>query len=144
MSTEPSQPKSASSNARSWLLLLVGAIFALLAAVNLWAAFDTSLHAVPATAKVISTAGGIGKIKSVHAQVEVALPGEKASRIEVEDTLGLGTWTEGGTIDVVCVRRASRSPHCELDSALDRWLFPLIFFAVGCGAIWLALRRRSA
>lgn len=144
MTTEPSPTQPAAGNARSWLLLLIGAVFALLAGVNLWTAADTSLHAVPATARVMSTEGGIGKIKSVHAQVEVALAGEKAFRTEVEDTLGLGTWAEGATIDVVCVQRASRSPHCELDSALDRWLFPLLFFAVGCGAIWLSLRRRRA
>ncbi|HUH93871.1 MAG TPA: hypothetical protein VL742_12145 [Casimicrobiaceae bacterium] len=144
MSTEPSQPKAAASNARSWLLFLIGAIFALLAAVNLWTAVDTTLHAVPATAKVLSTQGGIGRTKPVHAQVEVAFPGERVFRTEVEDSLGLGTWAEGGSIALVCMKRASRSPHCELDSALDRWLFPLLFFAVGCEAIWLALRRRKA
>ena len=144
MTTGPSQPKPATGTARSWLLLLVGAIFALLAAVNLWTAVNTSLHAVPATARVLSTEGGMGRKKSVHAQVEIALPGEKAFRTEVEDALGLGSWTEGGTMEVVCVKRAGRSPHCELDSALDRWLFPLLFFAVGCGAIWLSLRRGKA
>jgi hypothetical protein len=129
---------------RPWLFLLVGAIFAVLAAINLWTAAETMLHAVPTTAKVIATDGGIGRKKSVTAQVEVALPGEKAVRTEVEDPLGLGTWTEGGTIELVCTRRAGRSPHCELDSALDRWLLPVLFFAIGCGAIWLALRKRQA
>jgi hypothetical protein len=129
---------------RPWLLLLIGAIFALLSAINLWTAADTMLHAVPATAKVIATDGGIGRKHSVTAQVEVALPGEKAVRTEVEDSLGLGKWTEGGTIDLVCTRRDGRSPHCELDSALDRWLLPVVFFAIGCGAIWLALRKPKA
>jgi len=139
--TDAPQPQSGTPKARSWLFLLVGAIFALLGAIELWTAVDATLHSVPATAKVIATQGGIGRTKSVHAQVEVAVPGQKAVRAEVEDALGIGSWSEGDTIDVVCTRLTSTSPHCELDSALDRWLFPVLIFAVGCGAFWLALRR---
>ena len=135
------QPRT--RQARSWLFLLVGAIFALLGAIELWTAADATLHAVPATAKVIATQGGIGRTKSVHAQVEVSVPGQRAFRTEVEDALGLGTWVEGGTIDVVCTKLSTGSLHCELDSALDRWLFPVLLFSVGCGALWLSLRRRK-
>jgi hypothetical protein len=124
-------------------MLLVGAIFALLGALMLWTAIESALHAVPATAKVIATEGGIGRKHSVHAQVEVNVPGQKAFRTEIEDVLGLGKWVEGGTIEVVCAKLPTGSQHCELDSALDRWLFPVIFFAVGCGALWLSLRRRK-
>jgi hypothetical protein len=142
MKNDP-QAQPATRQARSWLMLLVGAIFALLGALMLWTAVDATLHAVPATAKVISTEGGIGRKRSVHAQVEVSIPGRKAARTEVEDALGIGSWTEGGTIDVVCTKLATGSPHCELDSLIDRWLFPVVIFAVGAGALWLALRRRS-
>jgi hypothetical protein len=124
-------------------MLLVGAVFALLGALMLWTAIESALHAVPATAKVIATEGGIGRKRSVHAQVEVTVPGQKAFRTEVEDVLGLGKWVEGGTIEVVCAKLPTGPQHCELDSALDRWLFPVIVFAVGCGALWLSLRRRK-
>ena len=129
---------------RPWLFLLVGAIFAALGATSLWTGVDATLHSVPATAKVLATAGGIGRTKSVHAQVEVTAPGRKAFRTEVEDALGIGTWTEGGMVSVVCTRLQTGSPHCELDSALDRWLFPVLIFAAGCDALWLGLRLRKA
>jgi hypothetical protein len=136
-----SKPLQSGRQARSWMMLLVGGVFALLGAIALWTAADTALHAWPATAKVIATEGGIGGKHTVHAQVDVSMPGKKTFRTEVEDTLGLGSWTEGGTVNLVCTTPAMRSPHCDLDSALDRWLFPSIFFALGAGAVWLALRR---
>ncbi len=141
--TTDSQTPSAPRQARSWMLILVGAIFAVLGAIELWTATNVTLHAVPATARVIATQGGIGRTKSVHAQVEVAIPGQRAFHTEIEDALGLGSWVEGGTVDVVCTKLPSGSPHCELDSALDRWPFPVFILAVGFGALWLSLRRRK-
>jgi hypothetical protein len=138
-----SQAQARGPQARYWLMLFVGAIFAVLGALMLWSAVESALHAVPATAKVIATEVGIGRKRSVHAQVEVTVPGQKGFRTEIEDALGPGTWVEGGTIEVVCAKLPTGSQHCELDSALDRWLFPVIIFAVGCGAIWLSLRRRK-
>jgi len=130
--------------ARSWVMLLVGCVFAVLSAIQLWASIDTTLHGVATSAKVISTEGGIGGKHSVHAKIEVMGPDRKLRHTEVDDSLGLGKWVEGGTIGVVCTRLATRSPHCDLDSALDRWLLPVLFFALGCGAIWLALRKPKA
>jgi hypothetical protein len=135
------QPQSAPRNARSWVMLLAGAVIALLGGIALWTAIDTTLHSAPATAKVISTEGGIGRKHTVYAQVEIVGPGQKVVRTEVEDTLGIGTWTEGSTVNLVCTRLRTGSPHCELDSLLDRWLFPVIFFAIGCLAVWGSLRR---
>jgi len=144
MSADSTPMPPGKRQARSWVMLLVGAIFAVLGAIEPWTAADAALHARPATGKVIATEGGIGRQHSVHAQVEVSMPGHKTFRTEVEDALGLGSWTEGGTVSLVCTMPATRSPHCDLDSALDRWLFPLVFFAIGCGAVWLALRKRAA
>ncbi len=142
MNDDPQAP-SGTRGARSWMLLLVGAIFAVLGLIGLWTAADATFRGVPATAKVIETQGGIGRTKSVHAKVEVSIPGQRAFRTEIEDALGLGSWVEGGTVDVVCTKLPSGSPHCELDSALDRWPFPVFILAVGFGALWLSLRRRK-
>lgn len=144
MAADPPPVQPTTRQARSWVVMLVGAIFVLLSAIELWTALDATLHAVPATARVIRTEGGIGRTKSVHAQVEVAIPGRGAFRTEIEDSLGLGSWVEGGTVAVVCTEPRTGSPHCDLGSALDRWLLPVLFFAVGAGALWLSLRRRSA
>lgn len=135
------QAKPQARQARSWIMLLVGCVFAVLSAISLWGAIDTTLHGIATSAKVIATEGGIGGKHSVHAKVEIVAPDRRRLRTEVDDSLGLGKWVEGGTIGVVCTRLATRSPHCDLDSVLDRWLLPVLFFAVGCGAIWLALRK---
>ena len=136
--------KPATRRARSWIMLLGGCVFAVLSAISLWGAIDTTLHGIAMPAKFIATEGGIGGKHSVHAKVEIVAPGRRLLRTEVEDALGLGKWVEGGTIGVVCTRLATRSPHCDLDSVLDRWLLPVLFFAVGCGAIWLSLRKPKA
>ena len=141
---DDSQPASKTRPARSWLMLLVGAVFAVLGAIMMWTAASTTFRSVPATARVIETQGGIGRTKSVHAQVEVSVPGQKAFRTEVEDALGLGSWEVGSTVNVVCINVASGSPYCAVDSLLDRWLFPVVIFLIGAGALWLSLRRRSA
>jgi hypothetical protein len=133
--------KPQARQARSWVMLLVGCVFAVLSAISLWGAIDTTLHGIAMPAKVIATEGGIGGKHSVHAKVEIIAPDRRVLRTEVEDSLGLGKWVEGSTIGVVCSRLATRSPHCDLDSLLDRWLLPVLFFAVGCGAIWLSLRK---
>jgi hypothetical protein len=135
------QAKPAMRPARSWVMLLVGCVFAVLSAISLWGAIDTTLHGIAMPAKVIATEGGIGGKHSVHAKVEIIASDRRRLLTEVDDSLGLGKWVEGGTIGVVCTRLATRSPHCDLDSVLDRWLLPVLFFVVGCGAIWLALRK---
>ena len=140
---DPPSAKLETGRRPSWLLLLFGAAFAVFGGIGIWSEADVSLRGVRATAKVIEVQGGIGKTKSVAANVEVGIPGQQRFRAEVHDTLGMETWTEGGSVEVVCAKLTTSFPNCELDSMLDRWLFPVLLFALGVAALWGALRRRG-
>ena len=61
---------------------------------------------------------------------------------EVADTFGQASWVDGETVSLMCAKLRSGGTHCELDSVLDRWLLPLVFFVIGLGALWLSLRGR--
>ena len=126
----------------SWLLIVVGAIFAVLGAIGLWGAFDVSLNGVPATGKIVEHHTASARSMTVYAQVDVALPGGRALRTEVEDTFGRASWVDGETVSLVCAKLRSGAPHCEFDSALDGSLLPLVFSVIGLGAMWWSLPGR--
>jgi hypothetical protein len=143
MATIPDRPFGRSIG--SWLLLLVGGIFVVLAAVNLWIQVEFSLFGVPASVKTIeyhySTCGR--SCVSVIAQVEVAVPGSAPFRTEVEDTFGIQNWVEATNVDLVCAKIRADHQSCVIDSLLDRWLLPLGFVGIaGSLLIWQMRRAR--
>lgn len=121
----------------SWLLLLFAAAFAVLCAIGSWNALDVALHGVAAPARVIEHHATSARSASIVGQVEVAIPGQRAFRTEVYDGWGVGTWADGGTIDLVCLKARTDFPQCEVHSTWSRWLLPSVFLLIGLGFAYL-------
>ena len=135
---------SASSARRwpSWLILFIGGAFLLVGGVGLWGALDFSFRSVPATGKVIEHHTTGSRSASVVAQVEVTVAGARPFRTEVEDSLGAGTWVDGGTVTLACTKVGRDYPNCMVDSLLDLWLWPLVFFGIGVIVVFFYVRTR--
>jgi hypothetical protein len=117
----------------SWIALIAGVAVAVVGAIGLWTELGVTLHGIQTTAKVIEHhhATASGRMASIVAQVEVAVPNRRAFRAEVEDQFAVAEWVDGGTVNVICTKLA----HCEMDSMLDRWLTPALFLVVGLGVV---------
>ena len=121
-----------------WLLLILGVVVAVAGAIGLWIVLDVTLHGIPTTARVIEhhPAAGGGRMASIVAQVEVAVPSGPAFHKEVEDQFGVVDWVDGGTVNLVCAKLATGHPICGVDSVLDLWLQPVVFLVVGLALVW--------
>ena len=128
----------------SWLVLIAGVAVAMIGAIGLCGELDVTFRGILTTAKVIEHhhAAGSGRMASIVAQVEVAVPSGRAFRTEVEDQFVAAEWLDGGTVNVICAKLATDHPHCEMDSMLDRWLTPAVFLVVGLGVVWWSRWRR--
>jgi hypothetical protein len=126
----------------SWLILFIGGAFLLVGGVGLWGALDFSFRSVPATGRVIEHHTTGSRSASVIAQVEVTVAGARPFRTEVEDSLGAGTWVDGGTVTLVCTKVGRDYPNCMVDSLLDLWLWPLVFFGIGAIVVFFYVRTR--
>jgi hypothetical protein len=129
------------------LVIVLGVALTWLGAGGLWDAVEETLHGVPGIANVIEYHAAASRSMTVLAQVEVTVPGERPFRTQLQDTFGAGSWSEGGTVRVVCTGVHTGVMHCNLDSAMDRWLLPILLFVVGLGAIaggaWIVARRSN-
>jgi hypothetical protein len=145
---DPVEKRPAGGPARPLLsmgmLLLVAVVFVALAAINLWGEAVYSLSGVPASGKVIEFHATQARSRSIVAQVDVVVPGAAPFRWEVDDTLGLESWEVGGSVPLLCAHIHADHLSCVIDSWTDRFLVPLIFLAIGAGAIGLVLRGRRA
>jgi hypothetical protein len=126
-----------------WIMLIVGGVFVLIAAVGLWGQMQHALGGVRASASVLDTSGGIGRMRSVTARVEVALPGENPVRTEIEDSLGNQHWKPGDRAPVICTRIHAGHTTCIADLWFDRYALTLAALVVGGLALWGGLRRRA-
>ena len=140
MAIDPSSAAPGSRRVPSLVLLLVGAASAVYGATGMWSALDSARHGVAATATIIEYHGTSARTHSIVAQVEVTVPGGQPVRAEVYDGLGLGTWTDGGTIDLWCSSASATHAECGVASPLDRWLLPVSFFMVGLVFVWWSRR----
>jgi glyoxylase-like metal-dependent hydrolase (beta-lactamase superfamily II) len=123
-------------------MVIVGGVFVLVAGVGLWAQMQYALHGVRASALIVDAAG-VSRSRSVTAQVEVALPGERPIHTEIEDSLGGQHWTPGGRTPVVCTHIHADHMTCIADLWFDRYALVLAALMAGCSALWAGLRRRS-
>jgi len=122
-----------------WVILIFAAAIAVIGAIGLWAEMGMAFRGNSTTGRVIEHhhAEGSGRMASIVAQVEVAAPaGGRVLRAEVEDQFAVMEWTDGGTVNLICVGLATAYPHCQPDSMLDRWLTPAGFLVVGLGVVW--------
>ena len=133
--TDPREAKRITGKLPAWCFIVLGVALAWLGAAGLWDAMEETLHGVPGVAKVIEYHAAASRNMTVLAQVEVTVPSERPFRIQLQDTFGAGSWSEGGTVNVVCNGLHTGAVHCSLDSAMDRWLLPIVLFVVGLGAI---------
>ena len=113
------------------LLLVVGAILATYGAFGTWNALVAARHGVPASAKIVEYHGTSARSRSIVAQVDVTIPGGRPLRTEVYDAFGLGTWSDGGTIELLCSKAGTAHAECGVASPLDRWLLPVAFTSIG-------------
>jgi hypothetical protein len=134
------------TNLVSWLLLILGAVVALAGAIGLWNAADATFRGTPATARVIAHEHrGSGRNNaSVYSQVEITTPGGRTFRTEVFDQFGVADWVDGGTVNLICVKLPPDNPQCQLDSARDRWLMPVVLMMGGLAVVGWWWRRQNA
>jgi hypothetical protein len=119
-----------------WLLLILGVVVAVAGAVGLWNALDATFRGIPTTARVIEHEHRGGARLSTYAQVEITSPGGRTFRTEVFDQLGVADWVDGGTVNLICVKLPPDNPHCQLASARDRWLMPVVLLVAGLAVVW--------
>ena len=121
-----------------WLLLILGVVVAVAGAVGLWSALDMTFRGIPTTAKVLGHEHrGSGRNDlSTYAQVEITSSGGRTFRTEVFDQFGVADWVDGGTVNLICMKLPPDNPQCQLDSARDRWLMPVVLLVAGLAVVW--------
>ncbi len=81
-----------------------------------------------------------GRSATVIGQVNVAMAGAAPFKWEVEDTLGLLDWQDGGTVPLLCTRLHADHVSCVVDSLPDRYGFTTLLLLAGAGLAWVSIR----
>lgn len=140
--TDTTNDPARSTWVRRAVVFLVGAAFVVLGAISLGAQVVYSLNGTPQSGTIVETEGGIGKIRSVTARVEVTGATARPFTVEVEDVLGRQGWKEGDAIQVLCTHIHADHLSCIANLWFDRFVFGLIATALGLAALWLAVKWR--
>ncbi len=131
MAIDPTHAASGSRRMPGVLLFILGVALAAYGAFGTWGALDAARHGVPASGKIVEYHGTSARSRSIVAQVDVTVPGGRPFRAEVYDAFGLGTWSDGGSIDLLCSKASAAYTECGVASPLDRWLLPVAFLLLG-------------
>jgi hypothetical protein len=134
---------TADSGRPLWIVVCVGAVILILAALNLSTQVIYSVRATHQVGSIVATEGGIGRKRSVTANVSVPQDNAAPLTIEVEDTLGTHGWKPGDSIGMLCTRLHADHVSCVADLWLDRYAFSLGMLLIGALAVWAGLRRRG-
>jgi hypothetical protein len=121
----------------------VASVVVVLAGVNLWAELQYSLYGRVASGTVVEFHHTSARSRSVTAEVDVQLSGTPTFRWEVDDSLGVESWEEGGRVPLLCTHIHADHWSCVLDDVWDRYPVPLAFLAVGILIVVVAMRRRT-
>jgi hypothetical protein len=128
------------SRPAQWIGLLCGLAFAGLSLVDLGAQVVYSWSGTAATGRVIEFHQASARSMTVYGTVEVAPGGSRPFRWDVDDTFGQASWSEGGSVPLLCAHLHADHVSCTLDSLVDRFAVALFFAFVGGGVAALSIR----
>ena len=141
-STSASDAAGRRSTALPWLFILVGAVIALVAAIDLAAELNFSFRGHAERGTIVSTEGGAGRVRTVTARVHVQPQATAPFDVEIRDTFGTHGWKEGDGVDLRCARIHEDHLNCVADRWSDRYPLTLIALAIGVAIVWGALASR--
>jgi hypothetical protein len=127
-----------------WIVILVGALFAILAAIDLAGEVNLSVRGQRETGIIVATEGGVGRMRTVTARVQVRPRDAAPFFAEIRDTLGTHGWKEGDAVDILCARVHADHLDCVADRWLDRYALTLVVFGLGVAILWATFARRRA
>lgn len=125
-----------------WIVVLVGAVFAILSLVNLYAQVIYSFHGTEAPGVIMTTEKASARSHSVVAKVNVVPHDEQPLSTEIEDTLGVHDWKQGDSVPMLCTRLHADHVSCVANLWIDRYAFSLGMLGIGALALWGGLRRK--
>src|SRR5579863_6083809 len=128
--------------ARPRLVALVGGILFVIGVVGLGDGARYSLFGQSVVGKTVAFYAAQARSASVIATVLVDIPPDAPFQQEVDDWAGLGDWEVGGPAPLRCAAIHSDHVSCLYDSALELYLQPLIFLALGAVGLAYGARRR--
>ena len=127
---------------RPRLVALVGGILFVIGVVGLGDGARYSLFGQSVIGKTVDFHAAQARSASVIAKVVVEIPPEAPFQWEVDDWAGLGDWEVGGPAPLRCAAIHSDHVSCLYDSALEIYLQPVIFLALGAAGLAYGARRR--
>ena len=145
--TQPT-PIQPASSLTAWLVVAIAAIFGVLGLIDVGAEVLFDIKGTRATGQVLEFHAMSSRSRSIEATVMAAPAGVAPFKWQVNDTLGLHSWTVGESAPLLCAHIHADHVSCVLDSYADRYLFSLVMAVFGGGiAVFGAtrlLRRNSA
>lgn len=124
-----------------WLVLLLGATFATLGAVELQREIQLSAKGVHASGTLVDFELPKWRYPGAVAELDLEVVRDPPIRVHVRSASLSRDWRKGEALALICESLSARAPACRRDVFTDRWLEPALLLIVGVPAVVVGARR---